>query len=265
MGFLVNSFDEKTMKKFLVKNKKPKNSNINYNSYKNCIKAEALRIKNLFQESIEFYLLAISYDNSNYEAFKGLGNSYKDIGFIKSAIEAFHQAKKLLPFDINIYYELGCCYSLENNFIKASEYFSKCLKIDPGFIDAKFKLGLTMEFRNKNKEAIEIYKEIINKSPEYIAAYNNLASLFMRLGFYSKAIDIFKTSLKIDPNFSRAILGIAISLDKANNKIQALRYYKKFLKIDKRSKNTPYVVERIKEIYNEKKSVTNKNIRLVIA
>ena len=161
-------------------------------AYRHFIKAEALRLNNLFLESIEEYLISISHDSQNYEAFKGLGLAYRKAGLVKKSIEALYKAKHLSPFDKSIYNELGYSLVMENRPEAALKEFRKAIKLDPDYIEAQFNLAVGHEFINETDLAIKIYNKILEIRPSYISAYNNLGSLYIRIGQYRNAIEIFK-------------------------------------------------------------------------
>ena len=238
----------------------------NNSSYQHLIKGDALRIKNYFWESIDEYLIAIKYDKSNIEAFIGLGFAYKQIGCIKNAVKAFNNAKKLNPFDKNLYFEAGCCYCIDQNFYKAVNEYKKAKKLCPDFTEANFNMALAYELLKQYNLAINEYKTVIDKTPEQIQAYNNLGSLYMKLNIYTQAIKTFRNLLKINPEYSKAYLGIAISFDKLNNKSKALRYYKKHLKLKPNSTNVPYILERIYELKEKtrKQKISRENSHLML-
>ncbi len=217
-------------------------------SYYHLVKADALRIRNYFWDSIEEYLTAIELDSSNLEAFKGLGIAYKQVGLAKSAVNAFNSGKKLNPFDKYLYFEAGCCYCMEQNFSKAAIEFKKALKICPDYPEAIYNLALSYEMNHQYGPAINEYNRILANSPEFIRAYNNLGSLYMKINDYAEAIRVFRSLLKLNPEFVRAYLGMAISFDKLGDKAKAMRYYKKYLKQRPNSDNVPYIIERVGEL-----------------
>ncbi len=263
MGVVVSdSFSKEKLEKFLNKSDKLSVDNEN-RAYRHLVKADALRIRNYFWESIDEYLLSLKYDSNNIDACLGLGYSYKQVGYVKNAIDAFNDAKKLSPFHKELYFEAGCCYCIDYNFQAAINEYKKALKICPDFSEARFNLAFTYELDNRNTLAIEEYKKIIDKKPEHSKSYNNLASLYMKLELYKQAIKVFKELLKVDLSYSRAYLGVAICFDKLKDKNIALRYYKKYLKIKPNSENSAYILNRIDELNKEKHVAGKSHLKLV--
>jgi len=224
-------------------------------SYEHCVKADALRIRNYFLESVTEYLLALSYDENNKDAFKGIGLSYKQLGKIQNAIIAFEKAVKLSPFDKNVRYELAGCYYQNNNLKQAFKEYKRVIKLDPDFTDAQNNLALVHELCGETDMSIKIYNKIIETDPSYLSAYNNLGSLYLRMENFSMALKVFRKAIKINKEFSRAYLGLAITFDRMFCPSDAIRYYKKYLNIKPNSANVGYIIQRIKELKLEKKGL----------
>jgi len=251
MGVIsINSLPQ-GFEKFLNKADNP-DKKYNPDAYEHCVKGDALRIKSYFWESIDEYLIAITHDESNFDAYRGMGLAYKQIGYIKSAIESLEKARNIEPFNKCIYNELGCCYTHYNQIDVAIKRFKRALTIDKDYTEAKFNLAIAHEFADEPQMAIDIYLKIIEDRPSYIAAYNNLASLYMRQEMLTDCIKYFKKLLHINPDFYRAYLGIAVALDKMNQCKESVRYYKKYMEYKPNSANAPYIQDRINEIKKER-------------
>ena len=216
--------------------------------YRHLVKADALRMKNYFWESIDEYLLALKHDKNNVDAHKGLGFSYKQTGYTQSAVTSFNKAKKLSSFDKTLYYEIGCCYCMDKKYDKAIKEFKKALKICPEYVEAKINLALALELNNQFDLAIKNYLKIIEVHPENEAARNALGSLYIKLEMHNKAIKTFRQLLKVNKTYSRAYLGIAIAFDKMNCGNDSMRYYKKYMELKPNCGNLPFILDRLKEL-----------------
>lgn len=234
-------------------------------AYYHLVKADALRIKNYFWDSIGEYLRAIELDDSNIDAFKGLGLSYKQVGCTKGAISSFNSAKKLNPFDKTLYFEAGCCYCMDKKYSKAIIEFKKAIKLSPDYYEAHYNLALAYEMSLQNDLAIREYDNLIKKAPLFIKAHNSLASLHIKLNNYTEAAKVFRDLLKSNPEFTRAHLGIAISFDKLGDRSRAMRFYKKYLEQRPNSDNVPYIIDRINEIQKEKPAAARKSHLMLVS
>ncbi len=234
-------------------------------AYRHLIKADALRIKNFFWESIDEYQFGLEYaeGNTEIEIYKGLGYSYKQVGFMQDAVNAFNKARKLAPFDKSLYYELGCSYCMDRKYDKAIKEYKKALKICPEYSEAKLNLALAYELGGQNNLAIKTYLKIIETCPENVSAYNALGSLYIKLHFHNKAIKIFRQLVKINRDYARAYLGIAIAYDKMGNSTDCLRHYRKYINLKPNCGNLPFILDRIKELKSGKAPKQYAHLRLV--
>lgn len=232
-------------------------------AYKHLIKADALRMRNCFWKSIEEYLLALKYDKTNLDVYKGLGYSYKQTGYTQEAVNSFNNAKKLSPFEKILYFEVGCCYCMDKKYDKAITEYKKALKICPEYVEAQLNLSIAYELSNKFTLAMNNYLKLLESNPENISALNALGSLYIKMEMYNKAVKTFKNILKIKNDYSRAVLGIAISFDKMNSNSESLRYYKKYIKLQPNCANLPFILDRITELRNEITPRKKSHLKLV--
>lgn len=251
MGVVVGNFSKNRINKLSNTIKTRLETDI---SYKHCIKGDALRINDMFTESIEQYLESIDLNSYNPDAFKGLGSSYRELGMNKSAAEAFEKARKISPFDKNIYYELACCYLQEQKPYLAIKYLIYAINLDNNFVEALQKLAKAHEMLSEYDLSILIYKKIIEVRPSNINTYYSLASLQLKEGMLVDAGKTFKQLLSINPEYTKAHLGLAIAFDKMGETEKATRYYRKYIKLKPNSINSVYVIERTKVINQNKKS-----------
>ncbi|NLF84397.1 MAG: tetratricopeptide repeat protein [Candidatus Gastranaerophilales bacterium] len=217
-------------------------------AYRHLIRADALRLKNYFWEAIAEYLTYLDYDDTNIDAYIGLGFAYKQIGCVKKAIESFNKAKKLNSFDKRLYFEVGCCYCIDCKFNEAIVEYKKALKICPDFLEAKFNLAFAYELNNQSALAIELYKKILDDNPGHAKSYNHLGNLCLKEGKYTAALRVFRKMIKHCPESPKGYLGAGICFDKLREGSRALRYYRKYLKFNPVNDNLNPVQQRIAEL-----------------
>lgn len=220
-------------------------------AYRHLVRAEALRLKNYFWESIAEYLTYLDYNDSNIDAYIGLGFAYKQIGCMKKAIETFSIAKKLNSFDKRLYFEVGCCYCIDYKFPSAIKEYQRALRICPDFLEAKFNLSFAYELNSQDTLAIDGYKEILKNNPGHAKSCNHLGSLYMKMGKYRTALGVFKKMVKHCPDSAKGHLGTGICFDKLKEGSRALRYYRKYLKLNANPNNSAHIQQRIAELRKE--------------
>ena len=221
-------------------------------SHKFLIKADALRVNNMFKESIKHYLSALMLERENVDIYIGLAQSYMFLKEFDKAVEVLEKAEKTEPENARLPFELGCCFMQMGLPCVAAVKFKEAIVLDKDNLDAQLQLGIAHEIMDEPEMALKVYQCIIEKHPSYFKAYQHKASLLVELSQYKEASQIFAELIKINPQYYKAILGIGLCFDKLGRTDGAVRYYKKFLRLKPDSKNAPDVVNRLEKIKKEK-------------
>ena len=231
--------------------------------YKSFIKAEAMKLNNMFDDAIEEYKKVLKINPHHLEAMRGLGIVYKYSSENEKALEMFKKAIDEMPFDKVIYNEAASCCIKLNKAEEAKKLLKKAIKLDKEYTEAHFNLALAHEILDENELAFKVYKKLIEIRPSYIPAYNNLGSLHLREGDPKEALRVFKKILQINPEFLKAILGTALSYDKLGEYNLASRYYKKYLEKKPSSDNAVYINDRLEDIAQKKSYKSHAHLTLV--
>ena len=225
-------------------------------SYKLCVKADALRLANMFQDSISKYLRAIFNNRENIDAYDGLALSYKGLRNYDKAIETLEKAIMIKDDDFAIFYELGICHLMNGTPCPAIKCLVRSIQLNPDNLNAQVQLALAHELVDEKELALMIYQRIIEVAPDFLKAYKHKAALLMSLDEYKDASTVFNQILKVKPTYSKALLGIGICFDKLKRSVDAMRYYKKFIENKPESSHAPFVENRL---FSLKKSRPKQN------
>ena len=217
-------------------------------AYKFLVKADALRLNKMFQESVKHYLSALMIERKNIQIYIGLAQSYLHLDNIDKAIETLEKAKSIEPNNPEIPFEIGKCFLQMGLPCVAVVNLKEAILLDKGNIEAQLQLGVAHELMGERELALMVYQQIMEKNPSFLKAYQHKAALLVELREYHQAAGVFSQLLKINPQYYKAILGIGICFDKTGKTSSAVRYYKKFLELKPYSKNAPDVVDRLKQI-----------------
>lgn len=194
------------------------------------IKQNEKSIKNkTTEQKITLYETALTLDNNDINAIKGLAFCYKDLGKIDLAAKYFSMAKRIKPFDRNLYFELGQLEILQKNYIKAIRLFMNAIKLSPDYTEAIIAMAEAHEAISELDMAEMIYLKIFEKKPEMISIYEKLGYLYIKTNNLKKALNCFRELLAIDKNYTEAYFGLATCFDKNGQSVEAKRYYKKYL------------------------------------
>ena len=179
-----------------------------------------------------------------------------------SSISHVYQIQKNLPFDAEIYSELGICYLGLGNCCKSAKHFIKAIKLDPNNTDTQIQLAVAHEIMCEEDMAIMIYQKIMETNPDCEKAYIQKASLLMQVERYNEAIDVFSDILTLNPDYYRSYLGIGICLDKLGETVKAKRYYKRYLRLMPDAPNAKNVIKRLEDIL--KASLKHENFLKIV-
>lgn len=258
MAFWIKGNREENIEEVLVKNtpldvKK---------SYKFLVKADALRINNMFQESIKNYLKALMIERNNIQIYIGLAQSYLHLDNIDKAVETLEKAKAIEPNNPDIPFEIGKCFMRMGLPCVAVVNLKEAILLDKSNIEAQLQLGLAHELMEEYDIALMVYQRIIETNPSFLRAYQHKAALLVELREYQEAASVFTELMKINPQYYKAVLGIGICFDKMGKTSSAIRYYKKFLALKPNSKNAPDVVSRLSQIKKAHTPTSNNFLKL---
>ena len=221
-------------------------------SYTFCVKGDALRLANMFKESVPKYLRSIMINHDNDDAYYGLALSYKGLQNYVKAIEILKRLENYRPDDFSVYYELGICSLMNGEPVNAIKYLIKSIKLNPDNFNAQVQLALAHELVGEQDMALMIYQRIIEFAPDFLKAYKHKAALLMSLEEYKDASSVFNEILKVQPAYTKAILGIGICFDKLKRSVDAMRYYIKFVNNRPDSAHTPFVKNRLTALKRER-------------
>jgi len=225
-------------------------------SYRYCVKGDALRLANLHKESVPKYLQSILMKRNNPDSYFGLGVSYKCLGNFDKAVECLTKAIEQEPARFDAHYELGISYLLLGMPEMAIEELIKAIVVDSTNLEAQIQLALAHELVGEQDLAMLIYNKLIETKPSYLKAYSHKAALLICQGKYFEASKIFFDIIKLNADYYKAYFGMGVCFDNMNKVSDAKRYYRKFLDIKPNSKHADYVKTRI-ETLRKKNSQSN--------
>lgn len=245
VGFFISGNREEKIEDVLIK--KTSESDVK-KAYKFLVKADALRLNNMFKESVKHYLKALMIERKNIQIYIGLAQSYLHLDNVDKAIETLEKAKNLEPNNGKIPFEIGKCFLRMGLPCVAVVNLKEAILLEPENIEVQLQLGVAHELMEEYDLALKIYQRIMEKHPSFLKAYQHKAALLVELEEYQDAASVFVQLIKINPQYYKAILGIGICFDKMGKTSSAVRYYKKFLELKPNSKNAPDVINRLKQI-----------------
>lgn len=156
--------------------------------------------KHRYSDAISLIGTAIRI-NSRVPAFHcNLGNAYRALGQLDSAIAAFLEAVKLDPQFHIAYSNLGNALKDQGRLDEAITSYRNALALRPDFAEAHNNLGVALGAQGKFDEAVESFRRAISLNPYYANAYCSLGGVLKNLGKFDEALDYFQQHLKLEPD-----------------------------------------------------------------
>jgi len=211
-------------------------SNLKANYYFN--RANALFSDNQYRRAIEEYERALVYNPNLVEAFRFLGESYKNlykpgvedplnIEKADRALDALAKAYEIDPRNKDIIYSLGDMYDRMRNFKEAEKYYLKILEMEPTkmenyYVVAQFytryagssEEDMAEGGKTPFQKAEEMYLRRIEVDPEDPRGYAYIAQFYDNLTplpEIDKALEFHQIRIKYNPEDAEVWYSIGVN------------------------------------------------------
>ncbi len=174
--------------------------------------------------------------------FNNLGNSYDDVGNIKSALLALERAIEINPTLSEARSNLGNIYLIQDQVSNAIYEYKAALKINPG--DAKTHNNLGNAYLRKSDAqdsnftrswlnyAVSEYLQSLKLDPKFPDAYKNLAAAYCKQERFEQAIVRLRQAIVLEPKDASCYSQLGGVFDQMGNYEQSISHYRKALRID---------------------------------
>jgi tetratricopeptide (TPR) repeat protein len=132
-------------------------------------------------------------------SFIFIGNVQVAQGNLAKAAEAYEQALKLDPQNLNALENLGNYYSILDPQ-KALVYYHKYLDIQPGEAEVYFQIGQLEQKLGNLKESQKAYEKSVELEPHQLASHLALAELFELQKSTPQAVEHYRAAIELQPH-----------------------------------------------------------------
>lgn len=193
-------------------------------------KANNFFADNRFRQAIEEYEKALNYNPSLTEAYRLLGESYKNLykpgvetpenqEKAQKALEALNKAYEINPTNKAVILSLGNMYDMMREFEEAEKYFLRILEMEPTNMDNYYVVaGLYKRYSGEREElkekAEQMYLRRIETDPENPQGYAYIAQFYSEitpLPEFDRAAEFFKLQAKLKPDDALTYYAIGVN------------------------------------------------------
>lgn len=129
--------------------------------------AYAYEMLKRYPEAHAAYEAAIALNNRSPEAYRGLGDVLRRVGFLEKAEEAYKNALKIKPNYKEALLGLAYLYAEKGDLDKAAQTYEKAFKIDPKDHEVAFKLANVYWRLKRLDDAIAKYRKALELKPDF--------------------------------------------------------------------------------------------------
>jgi len=157
----------------------------------------------LLYKAIDYFMLAINYDDMFVQAYDNLGKIYRMLGNYKLAKNAYEISIKIFPNGEAAHQNLAICYVELNEWEKAIIKYKTLIEIRPENPEGYYGLGVCYKAQKKYElaltEATHALKLYIKNPPNYIGdGYWLVGEILYYLDEKDLATEMLQLSISID-------------------------------------------------------------------
>jgi tetratricopeptide (TPR) repeat protein len=192
-----------------------------------------LRARGEFTEATKFQQMAVNEHPKWGLMRRNLGSALIQEKRPTEAIEAFREAVRLDPNDLEAKFNMGLVYSEylggKDNLEEAARHFQELIQKQPGFVEAHFSLGNAYYRLGKMDEAAQAYNRTLQLAPNHAKAANNLASIFSSRKQIPEAIALYKRAMVADPTYIESGRNLAEALTASGSYAEAAQVWRELI------------------------------------
>ncbi len=159
------------------------------------------------------------------------GASYRQIGNLDKAEDAYRKAIKSNPNFIDALNNLGAVLKEKGDLLGAKEVLNRAIGKDPKFPEALNNLGNVLSDLGDYKAAETAYEKALGLKPDYPEAQNNLGVALKNSGLLKKAQTCFEEALKLWPNYVEACNNLGTTFFELGQYEKAKCFFDKSVKL----------------------------------
>ncbi len=100
--------------------------------------------RNLYEEAIRQFKIAMDQDKNYVQAYMGLGIGYLKSGEFQKAVKTFDKARSVSERYPDFLNYFGLAYLFSGDYDRATSLFKEAIRLNPNYVEAQFNLGVAL-------------------------------------------------------------------------------------------------------------------------
>ncbi len=170
-------------------------------------RAEGLRERRLYEESLKWYLDTLKADPDFALAYAGMGDSLYRLGRYEEAVSSMERVFEMLPdFPMapTLHYLTGEALRELGRYADAEGHYRSALRAAPGFNEAASSLAELLMAEERYTEALDLYGALERVEPENAMIHSQIGIALFKTGRTEEALLSFGRALSLDPTLESA-------------------------------------------------------------
>lgn len=156
------------------------------------------------EHAVDAFTEAIRKNPDNMDAYYERAMAYAAAAQFHRAIDDFTQILRHSPDDVNALIGRGACYIHIDDYQHALPDLSRVIQREPQNEKAYFDRGLAYAGLQQNQKAIDDYTQVIRHHPKWPTTWYNRGIVYHAAGDFKSAIADFTEAVRLRPDYADA-------------------------------------------------------------
>ena len=230
--------------------------------FKNCTYLQRIKSKSMKSLIATAFTLLFSIGFAQTNKETAVSKTKEAVGLmeksqIKQSLKLLDQAFNLDPENIDIVYEMGYAYYLDNDYKNAIKKLESVINSNDA-TDRYFELlGNSYDMLGKSEKAVNIYTTGLKKNPKSGPLHLELGVMMLLRKEYNNALNYFEQGIDRAPDFSSNYYWASKLYFSTEEEVWGMMYGEIFMNLERNSKRTKEISKLLYDTYKSEIKVAS--------
>ncbi len=176
-----------------------------------------------YNNALNAYTKALSYDPRMYEALNGRGTVYKIQHNYKRALSDFKKSVSIMEYQPSITVDIADCLLALGSTDLSIQYYRKALDMEPANARILFKVGNAFYLKKNFASSEQYYLQSLRQDSLNAEIFYNLGNCYVMQGSFQRAVKAYDRALSIDKDNPDYFNNLALSYREMGDFDKALK------------------------------------------